>query len=270
MTDSRTGSVAGRGPATGTLHRHRVLQHLMRRSLLLLALAPLVLACGAKLDPNQYPTPESLYEVSMEAFRAGRWGYARQGFQQLTFTLAPRDDRSAEVRYYLAECMLQQHDELEAARQFRRVADEYPRHRLAPDALLRAGDAYRQLWNNPELDPAYGETAVATYTELLGRFPSSPAAARARIRVSQLNERFAAKDYKNGDFYLRFRAYDSAIIYFKDIIAKYPQSSYAPMALLGLVKAYDRIGYDEEKQEICTHLDQYYPGTEGAEEHCRG
>ncbi len=270
MTASHSVPVANRRSRTGTLVRARVLLHLMVRFLVPLVSVPLLLGCGAKLDPSQHPTPESLYEASMRAFRAGRWGLARQGFQRLTFELAPRDDRSAEVRYYLAECMLQQREELEAARQFRRVADEYPRHRLAPDALLRAGDAYRRLWNDPELDPAYGETALATYTELLGRYPPSPAAARARIRVGQLNERFAAKDFKNGDFYLRFRAYDSAIIYFKDIILKYPRTSYAPKAVIGLVKAYDRIGYDEEKREMCLHLEQYYPGTEGVEERCQG
>ena len=270
MTVSHIEPAAGLRPTPGTLVLSRVLLHLMRRSLTLFVSLLLLSGCGAKLDPSQHPTPESLYEASMKAYRSGRWNAARQGFQRLTFELPPRDDRSADVRYYLAECMLQQGERLEAARQFRRVADEYPRHRLAPDALLRAGDAYLKLWSNPELDPAYGETALATYTELLGRFPSSPAAPRAQLRVAQLNERFAAKDFRNGDFYLRFRAYDSAIIYFKDIIARYPRTSYAPKAVLGLVKAYDRIGYDEEKHEMCLHLEQYYPGTEDGEGRCQG
>lgn len=270
MTGFRLEAVPDQRPKPGTLRCSWVLQHLMRRSLALLLSALLLSGCSAKLDLSQYPTPESLYEASMKAFRSGRWGVARQGFQRLTVDLAPRDDRSAEVRYYLAECMLQQRAELEAAQQFRRVADEYPRHRLAPDALLRAGDSYLRLWNDPELDPAYGETALATYTDLLGRFPSSPAAPRARIRVAQLNERFAAKGFKNGDFYLRFRAYDSAIIYFKDIVANYPGTSWAPKAVLGLVRAYDRIGYDDEKQEMCLYLAQYYPETEDTEGRCRG
>jgi outer membrane protein assembly factor BamD len=241
---------------------------MIRASVAVLAVL-VVTACGNRLDPALYPTPEALFDASMSAFRAGNCGVARQGFQRLTFELPPRDQRHAEVRYYLAECMLDQNEELEAARQFRRVADEFPRHRLAPDALLRAGDAYAELWRDPELDPTYGETAVATYAELLGRFPSTPGADRAQLRITELNEKFAEKAYKAGVFYLRLRAFDSAIIYFKDVVAKYPQSGYAPRAVVRLIEAYDRIGYQDDQQAMCLHLQQYYPGTEGAGEACQ-
>jgi outer membrane protein assembly factor BamD len=225
-------------------------------------------ACGASLDPNLYPDPESLQEVSMTAFREGDCAKARIGLQRLVFELPPRDQRQAEVRYYLAECMLDQNERLESARQFRRVSDEFPQHRLAPDALLRAGDAYADLWNNAELDPTYGETAIATYTELIGRYPASTAAGRARLRVQALNEMFAEKDYKNGVYYLRFRAFDSAIIYFKDVVLKYPQSDFAPRAVVRLIETYDRIGYDEEKEEMCVYIQQFYPDAVGTEERC--
>ena len=229
-----------------------------------------VVACGPSLDPKLYPDPDSLLAASMAAFREGDCGKARVGFQRITFELPPRDPRHAEDRYYLAECMLDQNEELEAARQFRRVADEFPRHRLAPDALLRAADAYGELWNDAELDPTYGETATATYAELIGRFPASMAADRARLRLQVLNEMFAEKDYKNGVYYLRFRAYDSAIIYFKDVIAKYPRSSYAPRSAVRLIRAYDRIGYDDERDEMCQYLSQFYPEADGAEKECGG
>ena len=122
--------------------------------------------------------------------------------------------------------------------------------------------------SNAELDPAYGETALATYQELLGRFPGTPAAGRAQLRILELLEMFAEKDYRNGVFYFRLHAYDSAIIYFKEVLLRYPQSSFASQSVVRLIEAYDRIGYDDEKREMCLHLEQYYPGTEGAEEWC--
>ena len=233
-----------------------------------LATLSLLVACGPSLNPDDYPDPESLWDVAKAAYREGNWGKAQIGFQRLMFEVGPRDERQAEARYYVAECQLQQGQRLEAARQFRRVSDDFPRHRLAPDALLRAGDAFAQLWNNPELDPTYGETALATYAELMGRYPNSTAAQRGALKIQEINEMFAEKDYKNGVFYLRLRAIDSAIIYFKDVILKYPQSSYASLSVVKLIEAYDRIGYDDERLEYCTYLSQYYPGTPGAEERC--
>ena len=45
------------------------------------------------------------------------------------------------------------------------VSDETPNSPLAPLALERAGDVYADLWRRPELDPTYGQTALATYRE---------------------------------------------------------------------------------------------------------
>ena len=135
-------------------------------------------------------------------------------------------------------------------------------------ALLRAGDANLRLWRKPELDPSYGETALAIYQELAGRYPGTDAAARAQMHVQQLREWFSQKDYKNGMFYFRRRAYDSAIIYFKDVIATYPGTSRVPDALMRLVDSYRVIGYGDELKETCTHLRRYFPQTEGLDKSC--
>jgi outer membrane assembly lipoprotein YfiO len=240
----------------------------MPRLTTVLAVLPLLVGCSKTLDPQLYPTAEALYEASMSAFRVGNCGLARQGLQRLVFELPAQDERQARVRYYLGECMLASHEPLEAARQFRRVADEYPRHALAADGLLRAADAYAELWDDAELDPTYGETALATYGELIGRYPTSAAASRARLRIAGLNDMFAEKGYKNGVFYYRLKAFDSAIIYFRSVAANYPASSYAPLSVVKLIETYDRIGYVEERDEMCQYLRQYYPGTEGVGDRC--
>lgn len=216
-------------------------------------------ACGQGFRPGQYPDPMALLEASKAAYRRGDCEAASAGFQRLTFEMAARDPLQAELRYYLAECDMRNREYVEAARQFRRVANEFPQHALAPDGLLRAGDAYAELWKRPALDPTYGENALSVWRELQNRYSQAPAADRARLRIQDLNEMFAEKAYKNGDFYYRFGAYDSAIIYFQDVVANYPGTSFAPRAVVKLIATYDRIGYQEEKREMCGYLQQYYP-----------
>jgi outer membrane assembly lipoprotein YfiO len=174
----------------------------------------------------------------------------------------------AEVQFHLAECYFQTGDRVQAAHDFRQVADQYPTSEFAPLALLRAGDANLRLWRDPELDPSYGETALATYQELAGRYPGTDAAARAQVHVQQLREWFSQKDYKNGMFYFRRRAYDSAIIYFKDVIANYPGTARVPDALMRLVDSYRIIGYRDELKETCGHLRRFFPQTEGLAQSC--
>src|SRR6266567_4282824 len=120
----------------------------------------------------------------------------------------------------------------------------------------------------PELAPSYGETALAIYQELAGRFPDSDAAARGRVHVRRLENQFAEKTYKTGIFYLRRKAFDSAIIYFKDVIANYPTTDRAPDALLRLVDSYRAIRYTQELDETCEHLRRFYPNAKGIDRSC--
>ena len=50
-----------------------------------------------------------------------------------------------------------------------------------------------------------------------------------------MEEWFAAKEFKTAMFYLRLKAYDSAILYLKAMVADYPRADVAPEALEKLV-----------------------------------
>jgi len=196
---------------------------------------------------------------ALDLFHRGEFRKAQTILQRVSYQLQPGSPQLAEVNYYLAETWFQLGDFVQAASDFRKVADEFAMTEYAPLALLRAGDSNLRLWHRPELDPSYGETALAIYQELAGRFPDSDAAARARPHVRRLENEFAEKTYKTGIFYMRRKAYDSAIIYFKDVIANYPTSARAPDALLRLVDSYRAIGYKQELEETCEHLRRFYP-----------
>src|SRR5205823_13044663 len=203
--------------------------------------------------------PNVELDHAMGMFRHGDFRRAQVLLQRLTFEFGPGQPELAQINYYLAECSFQLGEHAQAATDFRKVADEFPTTEYAPLALLRAGDANLRLWRRPELDPTAGETALAIYQELAGRYPDSDAAGRARPHVVRLENQFAEKTYKNGMFYLKRKAFDSAIIYFKDVIANFPNAHRAPDALLRLVDTYRAIHYTQELQETCDHLRRFYP-----------
>ncbi len=227
-------------------------------------------ACGGGRAGTPAPVlPASVvYERAVRQYRSGDCGGARERFQILTSQLAPADTFVALSLYYRAECDFSDGLYLEASHEFRRVADEHTGFRLAADALLRAGDAEAALWTDPELDPEYGQDAMTTYRELLARFADSRAAARAKLKIADLMNRFADKEYRNGVFYLRLKAYDSAILYFRGVVADYPQSHYAAPALLKLVQVYRTLGYTQERHDTCQHLRRYYPQASGLAAQC--
>jgi outer membrane protein assembly factor BamD len=202
---------------------------------------------------------DSLFRLAESRVRHGKWGDAIKHLERVLLEFSPGDARIPRARYFLGEAKLAIGTHLEAAREFRRVSDETPNERLAPEALLRVGDVYADLWRRPELDPSYGQTALATYQELLNRYANTPAAARAQERIDDLQERFAYKEYRAGLFYFKLKAYDSAILYLKSVVATYPRASIAPDALLKLVEAYRRLGYQEDVKETCDYLRRFHP-----------
>lgn len=233
-----------------------------------LALAFCILAACHHFDPRAYVAPGDLFQASMREFRAGRYDKAQAGFQALTFNVGARDTLYPLARFFLAESYFGEGDFVTAAREFRRVADESPGHRLAPNALLRSADAYAKLWEKPQLDPSNGQTALATYQELQGRFPDAPATRVAAARLRSLNENFARKEMDNALFYFRRSAYDSAILYFKDVIASYPSSSVVPDAYTYIVRSYHAIGYRDQEAEFCNALRQFYPQRSDTKRYC--
>ena len=238
----------------------------------MLALCALPLGAGAachhaaRVQP--VVQPEAELERALTIFRRGDFRRALLLLQRVTFEFGPNQPEVARARYYLAECYFQTGDRVQAATEFRKVADEFPTTEYAPLALLRAGDSNLRMWRRAELDPTFGETALAIYQELAGRYPETDAAARARPHVRRLENQFAEKTYKNGMFYLKRKAYDSAIIYFKDVIANFPNSQRAPDALLRLVDSYTAIRYTQEVQETCAHLRRFYPKASGLDRSC--
>lgn len=260
---------------------------MMRSSLIpllsVIAISSGAAACGggAGPAPTTTATPEqrsaegatpqqidSLWRLAKDRVRRGKWGDALKHLERVLLEFAPGDSRVAEARYFLGEAHLGLGSHLQAAREFRRVSDETPNDPLAPEALLRVGDVYADLWRRPELDPSYGQTAVATYQELLNRYPGGSAAKRAQERINDLQERFAYKEYRAGLYYYRLKAYDSAILYLKGVVATYPRSAIAPEALVKLVQSYERLGYREDVQETCGYIRQFHPNAPGTREVC--
>jgi outer membrane assembly lipoprotein YfiO len=247
-------------------------------------LVALVAACGGgrpAANPTVSPSPgsrpnetaspamiDSLWSKAEGAVRHGKWGDAEKLIERVLLELPPGDPRIPQAHYWLGEAYFARGRQLEAAREFRKASDETPNHPVAPEALLRVGDVYADLWRRPELDPTYGQTALATYQELLNRYPASSAAKRAQLRIAELNERFAYKTYRAAIFYYRLKAYDSAILYLKDLIANYPKSAVAPEALVKLVQAYRTLGYREDVQETCDYIRRFHPKAPGAREVC--
>ena len=242
--------------------------HLTRPFAPLILIAVFSLACRQDFNPGRIQTSDALYRASMRQLEARKWDNAIRGFERLTLTLPARDPLMPLSLYHLGRAHEGKDEFLLAAQSYERVTQSFPRDTLADDALFRAARSYARMWRKPTLDAQYGETALATYQQLLAAYPDSPHRAAAEQDMRRLTEWFAEKSYQTGLHYLRRKAYDSAIIYLRDVVRLYPQTPQARQSLLKLVEAFREIRYSADVQETCATLHRQYPGDSEVREQC--
>src|SRR5215208_1164218 len=216
-------------------------------------------ACQPPFNPKSYPSPDKLYEVALAEYKAGRYDNAAKAFEQLTLDLSARDPRLPLSYHYLAQSQTKKGEYLLAAGTYNRLIDAFPQDTLVDDAFFLSGKAYEHEWRRPQLDATYGKSAQTAFESLLASFPDSPYAARTKAELAKLDEWFAEKDYDTGYLYLKRKAYDSAIIYFKDVIRLHPTARKTRDAYLRLLEAYRAIKYTEDARDLCDAMRKAYP-----------
>jgi outer membrane protein assembly factor BamD len=226
-------------------------------------------ACHGNFDPKVYASsPEALFAASLKQFNGHHYDNAAKGFEQLTHDLPARDALLPLSYYYLGESQEKDGDHLLAAQSFTRISDAFPDDSLAPTALLAGGRSYSKMWRKPELDATYGTSALNTFESLVSLYPDSHLAPQAKVEIARLDNMFATKDLDVGAHYLRRGAYDSAIIYFKDVIKKHPSATAARTAYLDLLTSYRAIKYDADAKDLCTVALKTYPNDKEVAQQC--
>jgi outer membrane assembly lipoprotein YfiO len=232
------------------------------RAALLVAALAVAAACRPGFQPRAFPSSGALFKASLAEYEKKRYDNAVAGFERLTLDLSARDTLLPLAHWYLAHAHEAKLEHLLAASSYTRLAESFPDDSLAPVALLLAGDSYSLLWRRPDLDPTYGDLAQIQYRQLSAVYPDSPMRKRADSASLAIDEKKALKDFGVGMHYVRRKAYESSLIYFKDVVKNYPMTKVARDALMEMVIVYRRpeLRYMPEAGETCVTLRTAYAG----------
>jgi outer membrane protein assembly factor BamD len=226
--------------------------------LLIFAGTALLAACASRGPGLDRMDADTLFSHGMDQLVERRWSRAQEAFQQFTFRF-PNHVRAQEARYRLGEAYQGRREWITAATEFNRLARDYPAGAWADDARFQVCASYYELSPRPQLDQEYTHVAIEHCRSLLAYYPDSEYVPRAEAIIEELTERLAEKEFRTAELYSGRRAYDSAIIYYQIVAEDYPGTSWAPRALLGLHRTYERLGYEPEAAAAREHLLRAYP-----------
>jgi len=211
----------------------------------------------AQMDADQ------LLAYGMERLESRKWDEATRALEQFIFQF-PTHARYQDARFRLGDAYYGKKEYLTAAAEYARLADDFPQGPLADDARWKVCDSYYLLSPRAQLHQEYTRTAILHCESLIAYYPESEFVPTARERVTELYGKLADKVYLGGEFYFKRGAYDSAIIYYNDVVELFPATEAAPRALLRLYETYRTLQYAEEANAVRDRLLRDYPDSDAA------
>jgi outer membrane protein assembly factor BamD len=240
----------------------------MRLRRILIVAALLAGACKPAFNAATYADLDTLYKAAVAQYNAKHYDNAAKAFERLTTELPARDSRMPAALFFLGKSQEKNGDRLLAGKTYSRIYEQFPEDTLADDGLFYSGLAYQSMWRKPVLDAQYGESALTQFQTFLALYPNSPLMPRASQQIAKLDEWFATKDYETGTHYLKRKAYDSAIIYYKDVIKLHPAAPRTRDAYLRLHEAYLAINYKDDARDLCDAMHKAYPADRDVAREC--
>ncbi len=130
---------------------------------------------------------------------------------------------------------------------------------------LRALCSYERI-ADVRRDQAYAHEGLKGMQEVITRFPDTPYAKDAVLKVGLINDHLAGAEMSVGRWYVGQKLYIAAIGRFRTVVEKYQTTSHVPEALERLVECYLALGISKEAQATASVLGYNFPGSDWYED----
>ncbi len=236
--------------------------------LLCLALS-LLSGCGgsSEADKAKAPPPpvEVLYNNGLDALNARRFTSASDQFTSLEQNY-PFSSWAVNAQIMQGYSQYLQNKYSEAIGTLDRFIQLHPAHRdIAYIYYLRALCYYEQI-ADIQRDQKGTEQAMAALQEVVTRFPDSPFANDARLKIDLGRDHLAGKEMEIGRYYQKQHLYQSAIGRFQRVVDEYQTTAHVPEALARLVEIYLALGLRDQAKKTAAVLGYNDPGSEWYQE----
>ncbi|MEW5850257.1 MAG: tol-pal system protein YbgF [Myxococcota bacterium] len=123
--------------------------------------------------------PKTQYNLSMRKFKARQYAEAARGFEEVADRW-PEHPLADNAVYWTGVCYLQQGEMALAINELQKVPVRYPKSDKVPDALFQLAEAYQRVGDM--------ESAKAMLTQVVEMYPTAEAAGPAREGLARLNK----------------------------------------------------------------------------------
>lgn len=135
-------------------------------------------------------------------------------------------EEAEQLNWINAQAYYRTNDYIMAGSYYQNFADLYPRSNNAEEALYLSATCDYYMSPRPELDQAYSQKAIESFTIFLKRYPSSQWAEVSKARIREMQEKLVEKSYLSSRLYYDLEKYRAATVSLSNSLKEYPDTKY--------------------------------------------
>ena len=212
-----------------------------------------------------YPFTKRIDEIIEWEYDIGQVFYAKNTGKLMGVELMPDFERSIEIfskvrdnapfgdyapkaQFMIGLSHKKVEQYTEAIKAFQKLADEYQRSNFYDKATYEVAQCTYLASLKSDYDQELTDEAIKEFKTIVESRKGLDISKDAEEAVSILEERKAKSLFKTAKFYERQKQYRSAVVYYEEILEKYPKSSFSGESLRNIVKLENLINLIEEKK----------------------
>ena len=236
-----------------------------RSALAFVLLLPMLAGCGdSKPDDGStvaLAPVEDMYNNGLDAVNARRFASAEDQFAAVQQNY-PYASWAVSAQLMQGYTQYLRNHYTDAIGTLDRFIQLHPAHRDAAYAYyLRALSYYEQI-ADIQRDQHGTEQAMNALRDVVNRFPESPYARDAKLKIDLCVDHLAGKEMEIGRWYEKQHLYEAAIGRFQKVVNDYQTTNHVAEALHRLTEVYLILGLKDQARATAAVLGHNYPGSE--------
>lgn len=190
-----------------------------------------ILMASCASEEKKTDSAESTFAVAQEYEKDERFEEAIKKYSEVK-NKYPYSQFATKAELAIADVYYKQESYGEAQINYQTFRELHPTHAQIDYVIFRTGlSFYQQLPETIDRDLSLANDAIASFDEVMKRFPKSEFVAEAKEKKETALKKLAEKEDYVGDFYFKRKIYDSALLRYEFLVANYPKLGLEERAL---------------------------------------
>lgn len=197
---------------------------------------------------DSYPFTEKIEEIVKKEYQIGALFLTGQKTKILGMAILPALDKAVEIftkvtenapyskyapmaQFKIGQANKKAGNFDDAIVEFQKLVDSYPESEFVDDAKYEIAYCTYKASLKPHYDQTPTDVAIKQFEEFSEQYEDPELSREAHEALNQLKEKKAQSIYETAFFYERQKHYSSALIYYNEILEKFPDTDHAAKAL---------------------------------------